>query len=93
MQNLCTGKKHFCLVVAIINSPRSLTTKRKEIVSSGITLTFTMFQYTAKEVTRFTPFTNRKLVFSGPFCFVCFFFLTYLYYFQCCLSCELLGLH
>ena len=78
MQNLCTGKKHFCLQVAIVNSPKRLTTKKMEFVSNGITLTFTMFQYTAKEVTRLTPFTDRKLVLSGPFCFVCFFFLTYL---------------
>ena len=78
MQNLCTGKKNFCLPVAIINSPKSLITKKKEIVSDGITLTFTMFQYTAKEVTRFTSFTDRKLLSSVPFCFVCFFFLTYL---------------
>lgn len=33
MQNLCTGKKHFCLPVAIINSPKSLITKRKRRVS------------------------------------------------------------
>ena len=78
MQNLCTGKKHFCLQVAIMNSPKSLTTKKMEFVSSGITLTFTMFQYTAKEVTRLTSFTDRKLVLSSPFCFVFFFFLTYL---------------
>lgn len=39
-----------------------------------LSLTFTMFQYTAKEV---TPLTDWKLIFSGPFCFVCSFFLTY----------------
>ena len=57
---------------------QKVSLQKERSVSSGITLTFTMFQYSAKEVPRLTPFTDRKLVSFGAFCFVCFFFLTYL---------------